>query len=261
MKYRKDVTDAEVDAAYRHIFKTEIEGFLAPRVIVGTNNAEKASKGKAGPEVSKRNLQPSDEEKQLLESIFERPNLPITKRASVLGLSPYMMNKMKKSIQQKGLAEQFSINLGKDFGGNISLLALTDNGYRAINRRQMTKRLQNESLEHYWWKQNIHQAYKKRGIPSEIEKSIGGKRADVGIEWEGKNIAIEVELTPKNALQNIIQDLECGFDKVLSCSKNKAIEQAIIRQFSSLNDYGRMKDSVSFRQLSDFEFVKEILRS
>ena len=257
MKYSIYVTDEEAYDTW-NVCMEEISPILIPRVVI-YRCADKDEKKDGGKGKKQKSEGTSDDERQLLENIYKNLNLPITKRASILGLSPYMMNKLKKSLIEKGLVEQFSINLGKDFGGNITLLVLTDDGHKAINRRPKNKKSsKKESLEHHWWKGNIHQSYRKKSIPSEIEKSIGGKHADVGIVWQNQNIAIEVELTPKNALQNIIQDLECGFDKIFSCAKNKAVQNAIIKQFQSHCDYGRLNNKVSFRQLSDFEFVREI---
>ncbi|CAB1062330.1 hypothetical protein D1BOALGB6SA_7106 [Olavius sp. associated proteobacterium Delta 1] len=260
MKYRKDVTDQEVIADYQRVFKSEIEGFLVPRMNADDGTDDHSTKGSKKPEFKESDGILSDEEKQLLENVFERPNQPVTRRTSMLGLSPYKMNKLKSSVIAKNLAEQFSINLGKDFGGNITLLALTDSGYKVLGKKRSSKKLQNESHEHWWWKEMICRHYVNKKIPAEIEKYVNGKHADVGIRYKGSDIAIEVELSPKNAITNIIQDLNAGFDKVLSCSKNKRILNEIAGQFRALPEHEQFKDKVTLRQLSEFEFIKEILK-
>lgn len=261
MMYQKNVTDAEVKTNWDHVFVTEIKDLLVPRIIMGCDEGKQDETKKAEQKGKGHAQQPTSEQRQLLENIYERPNLPVTKRTAMLGLSPYKMNKIKNSVIEKKLAEQFSINLGKNFGGNITLLALTDEGYRAIGKRQVSKRQQNESLEHWWWKGQVHRSYSARRIPSEIEKFLCGKHADVGIIWKGRDIAIEIELSTKNAITNIVQDLDASFDRVLCCCKDRRIESSVIRQFESYKDHVIIKDKVTFRLLSEFEFLKEIAKS
>ena len=245
------VTDEEAYSTW-YLYKAKFESSLVDRIRIVYNEDKPASPKKDESAVAK-------DEKRLLVSIDNEPNLPVTRRASILGESSYMMNKLKESLKQKGLAEQFSVNLGKQFGGTITLLALTEKGYEAIGKKpKIKKSRKNESHEHIWWKMNIDESYRKKSIPSEIEKSLNGKHADVGIVWKGENIAIEVELTPKNAIQNIKKDIEAGFDQVVSCAKNKTILNAIEKQFKALEDYESLKGQVKFRLLSDFDFVKEI---
>ncbi|GAB6909488.1 hypothetical protein JCM12296A_53320 [Desulfosarcina cetonica] len=254
-------TDDEAYADFRTLNNGVFQSMLSERVKLISE------KDKAADTKNNTKNDPSEphklnrHERSILFAVYEDPTRCITKLSSFLGLSSYLMSKKKKSLIKDGYVEQFTVNLGKQSGGTITLLAITDEGYKAIGREPKSKKLQNESWEHHWWKNQIHEFYRKKGIPSEIEKSFNGKHADVGIVWKGENVAIEVELTPKNAIQNIVKDVEAGFSRVVSCAKNKAVQNAIIKMFESYEGYADLKEKVTFRIFYEFGFVKEISRS
>lgn len=100
------------------------------------------------------------------------------------GLSAYKMNALKKSLIKKGHVVQFSINIGKSFGGKITLLALTGKGYKAIGKRPVLKP-DNISWEHWWWQRAICDYFNRWGAKAEIEKAKNGTRADVGLAING----------------------------------------------------------------------------
>ncbi len=259
--YQRNVTDAFIHMDTQANLSSIIDQFIVPRVILGNSVKENKPVIHNKSDDKKIVEKASEDEILVLESIFENLNLPLKKRQALLGLSPYMMNKLKISIIEKGYSLQLDINLGKEFGGKIVLLALTDKGHDVIGKEPYLPRpYKRESLEHVWWKYNLWLSYKNKNIPAEIEQVRNGKHVDIGIRINEQNIAIEVELSAKNAITNIIQDIKVGFDRVLSCSKSKTLEKAIIQQFESHPDYLKLKDKIEFRQLSDSGFVKEIAK-
>ncbi len=252
--HKKNVTDDEIRIVMESVY-AEINKFLVPR-----QKRQQKEKAKTGKEVKNEKPALTEEQTELLLSVYENPNLSTTGHATKLGYSAYKMNNMKKKLSGMNLLSQFNINLGKDFGGNITLLELTDDGHKAIGKRRKFKKPKNVSREHFWWQRAICQNYIKKGINAEIEKAKNGKRADVGIVFNENEVAIEVELSPKNAISNIIEDLKAGFHKVYSCCKSSLVKREAIRRLEQYNDYESIKDRVSVRLLTDFEFVKEIGR-
>lgn len=245
--YKKNVSDEEIQSMMLpHIAKLLKD--VVPRIIIETqdnkttNNIQTNSVG--------------DKEKELLESIYAEPELSINERAGYLGLSAYMMNNVKKSILNKKLAEQFTVNKGRTTGGNVTLLALTDAGCKAINKSMRVRKPNNVSHEHWWWQRKAFQFYKDKGFQAEIEKAINGKRVDVGISKDGKNIALEIELTPKNALSNVACDIQAGFDFVLSCCRNSNVHREVKKRLLSYKDYETIKDRVEIKILTDSSFLQ-----
>ncbi len=114
----------------------------------------------------------------------------------------------------KGLIEEIPINLGKDFKGIVKFLELTDVGYKAIGKSPAAKPKRQCTREHWWWQCNIAAQYRKMGYQVKIEMLRGSKHADVGVVHNGKVMAIEVELTSKNAVVNVKEDLQNGFHRV-----------------------------------------------
>jgi hypothetical protein len=199
----------------------------------------------------------SFEEKELLKDILEEPDLSVTARTSRLGLSAYKMNALKKSLIKKGHVVQFKINIGKLFGGIVTLLGLTEEGFKELGKRPINKP-EEMSWEHWWWQRAICDYFNKRGAKAEIEKSKNGKRADVGLVMNGIETAVEVELSPKNAISNITADLEAGFDKVVCCCKNTMVAKEVRRQLKAYSRYEAIKDKVEVKILTELQLVKEL---
>lgn len=246
--HKKDVTDEEIERAMEPVFR-ELEHFLVLRVE-NPNEIEKSKNSVA---------KVTDKEIELLTNIYEKPNLAVTSRSINLGLSASDMNSLKTALLRNGFIEQFSINLGKKLGRNNKMLMLTAKGYKAIGK-QAIKKPKNVSKEHWWWQTAIYEHLKNQGIETEIEKSKNKKRADIAIEYNGRLIAYEIELSPKNAIQNIAQDIKAGFDAVVSCCKNTIVMREVQKQFELFKDYESIKDKVKFRLLTDLEFVKNFQR-
>jgi hypothetical protein len=252
--FRKDVSDDEVkQAMVVHI--NEMFKHVRPRVQVKLKEDDDKAASKTKVNLGGRGI-PRDE-KDLLLDIFEKPNLSVTKRGSRLGLSAYKMNNLKRSVLKKGLVEQFSANLGKRFGGKITLLTLTPAGCKALEK-ELVIRPSNVSAEHWWWQTNIKDYFLRKGIATVIEKSMNNTRADVGLVRDGEDVAVEVELTPKNAVANITSDLDAGFDRVVCCCKDNMVAREVRRRLKEHKRYEFVKDSVEVKVLTELQLVKEL---
>jgi len=251
--YKKNVTDEEVQSIMApHL--SELMRHVVPRVKPEPEADPKRSTNE------KPKVELTAEERDLLEDILEKPNLSVTARAARLGLSAYKMNATKARIIKKGLAEQFSINLGKNFGGTVSLLALTTEGYTGIGRKPI-KRPENVGLDHFWWQLAIRDYFAKKSIIAEIEKSRNGIRVDVGLTRDGREIAVEVELSTKNAVANIANDLKAGFDKVECCCKDNQMAEEVRRRLQAYEDYANIRGRVEVRVLTELQLVKEMQKN
>lgn len=257
--FKKNVTDAEIEA----MMKPHLDA-LMKKVVTHSDNSRAKDEAQEipNPEVDKRHesksIQITSEEKEYLESIFEKPNFSITQRARELGLSSYINDKMKKTLLKKNLISEFSLNLGHATRGVVKLLELTSAGYKAIGKEIPDLNKRNCSSEHWFWQVNIKNYYSSLGIRAEIEFLMNGKHADVGIFQDGKTIAIEVELTPRNSIVNAKQNVKAGFDEIILALKNAQVKKAIEAHIQKHLSEDELK-KVKVMLLSEFPFVKDIL--
>jgi len=265
-RFAKDVSDAEITTMmvphlerlmravvprFRSEKRTEQKNALVPVTV--TNSARSSSTGQGQAAIL------AAPEREYLESIPEAPNLTITGRRDYLGLSTYQSNHLKRQLLEKGLIEQFSLNLGERTGGIIKLLELTGAGYQLLGLPQESVRPQNVSAEHFFWARAIAQNFKALGYPVEIEMPLNGVRADVGVLKDGKKIAIEVGITAKNEVANVQRDLAAGFDEVVVACRNLMVRRAIEDRLKDVLSDEQWKH-VSLLQLCDFWFVKDLFR-
>jgi len=255
-RLRKDVSDAEIAT------------HMAPRVLelmrsVVQRIVRKAPEPKADEIAPKRDVRGNGKlsalEVEYLESIVAEPRLSVTARRDHLALSTWQNNEVKRSLLEKGLIEEFSVNLGKVTGGIMKLQELTEEGFRALGMKPKRSRPQNVSAEHWFWQKEIAAFYQSSGTQAEIEMHVNGVFADVGLVKHGRKIAIEVGITPKNEVANVQRDLAAGFDEVIVAGRNmrvlKAIEERLWPVLAP-----ELHDRVKLILLSDFPFVRELLK-
>lgn len=257
--FKKDVSDEEIAFLMKpHIEK--LKGFtIRYRRLKGAEQEENNKTTKKTEEKKQQNKEEglSQEDREYSESIVEKPNLSITQRRDFLGLSTYRNDQRKKALIEKGLVEEFSLNLGFQTRGNVKLLELTEKGYQALGKKAPGKRKFPCSAEHWWWQRNIHAFYRKQGFEAEIEKEMNGIRADVAFQKGEGWIAVEVGLSPKNEPVNARQDLEAGFSQVLLALKDSKVKVAVEKRVSEFLPEEMLK-RVKLILLSDFSFVREM---
>jgi hypothetical protein len=256
-----DVTDEEVEAHMRphlqHFMKQVVS-----RHIIPEKNTETTSKGK-NKKISEEVPSFTEDEIHILQSVFEQPYLSVTGRAESLGFSSHKNNKVKNSLLQKGVMVEQSINLGFGTRGNVHFASLTRAGYKALNKipPKIPQPL-GASSKHVWWQCCIANHSEVNGFTAEIEKELpNGKKVDVYLAPKkgGKPLCVEVELTPKNAVSNVTQDLEPGvLGKVMVACENKKVKQIVEKKLEKVLN-NQQWELVQVMLLSDFHFVKDII--
>jgi hypothetical protein len=199
----------------------------------------------------------SREQREFLQDIFDKPYLCTKSRATRLGLSADKMNTRKKELIDRECVEQFSVNLGRERGGNVAMLALLPKGYGYLGLEPVLCP-ENVSWEHWTWQKWICRYENDKGGKAEVEKSKNGIRADVGVCRDGEEYAIEVEMSPKQGVPNVSSDLQAGFDRVVCCCKNTKTATEVKRQLKKSKEYGAVKDRVEVKVLTELELVKEL---
>lgn len=256
--YRKDITDEEISREMQPVLK-ELEKFLVPRVKPENETTETENSEK---EKNDENMNLTDEEKDYMKSIIEHPSLSVTARGEKLfGFSADKRTRLKNNLINKKLIVEFSVDLGPEFGGRVKMLRLTEKGYKAIDEKPLTQTEYSNrpSLEHICWQELIARDYTEKGYKAVIEKKLKGKSADIGVIKDNEIVAVEVELTPKNAITNLKQNIDAGFTRTIIACRNRKVKKETEKKLNAfLEENPQYKDRAEVILLTDFPFVKKI---
>ena len=138
-------------------------------------------------------------------------------------------------------------------GRQPSLLTVTEKGAKAIGER-LPKTKGKGGPIHQFWQFTIQRNVKGKDSIKKavIEQHRKGKNVDVGILLgDGINIAIEITLNQKNLVENVVKDLEVGYDKVIVATEKKTEEKKAKEKLSRELDLSQL-EKVEFRLLSTF---------
>lgn len=237
----------------------------------GQQHNQRAQTGKQGKGNQGKSASKNDdtwpvltgEQLSYMRSILEHPNMSVTARGEKLfGYSADKRTKLKNGLLELGLIEEFSVDLGKEFGGRVKMLKLTDAGYRALEEplpESLSPR--HSSLEHLWWQVHLANDYAQRGYKANIEKILQGKSADVGVSNGKELVAVEVQLTPQTALSNFRQNTDAGFARTILACKNAKVKKQVEAQLATFLRHNPIyEDKAKVVLLSDFPFVKQLYK-
>lgn len=214
-------------------------------------------KREASKPEEKAPLASNDQDQAYLTSLHENPHATVTQLQELEGLSAYAANNLRKRLVEMGFIEPFTVNVGRDHGGSVTLTHITESGCKAIDRASRFKLPARMSHEHFWWQRGIAAFYRRHGYDARIEFNLNGKLVDVGFRTKSGVTAIEVELSPKNAVRNVTEDLERGSSRVVVGCKNAKVRQAVeSRLKQAIGEQGISR--VKLMLLSEFSFVKEL---
>ena len=129
-----------------------------------------------------------------------------------------MGDKLKTSLKDKGLVREVLTHLGS--GSRVAkFLLLTPSGFSAMGE-DFSKGSGKGGLLHRYWQSVIQFYAKGKGYHANIEEMIpGGQEAvDVGLEQDGKRIAVEVSITTgvKHEINNTSKCLEAGYGQIVA---------------------------------------------
>jgi len=257
---KKDVSDAEIRERMAprvlELMRSVVERIVPQAQTVAREPKSQWRADEARPDAP--GITPF--EREYLESVVERPNLSVTGRRDYLGHSSYQNNEIKRSVVEKGLIEEFSVNLGTVTGGIVKLQEMTKQGYRALGLQPRELRPHNVSAEHFFWQRNITTYFTSKGLHAQMEMQLNGVRADVGVIKGDRKVAIEVGITPKNEVANVQRDLAAGFDEVVVAARNTRVQKAIEERLWPVLD-SRKRSCVKVMLLSELTLVKDLLKS
>lgn len=231
--------------------KAFIEMLMKGAVCSQRNNEDGNKEGKDNYNIKAESALSGDEIIYLL-SVYEHEFLTVTRRAEMLGLSSYTNDKRKKNLISKELIEEYTVNLGSSAKGIVKLTHLTEKGHLAIGKKPKHERKHQCSHEHWFWQRAIKIFYGRKGRRVEIEYSLNNKNADVAVFDPDGIIAVEVELSPNNALQNIQRNLDAGFIYVFCMCRNNSVLKSVAEKLNSILDESK-KPKVHLGLLHEME--------
>ena len=117
------------------------------------------------------------------------------------------------------------------------------------------------SLEHIWWQECIAKDYSARGYKAIIEKQLNEKSTDIGVMKDNEIVAVEVELSPKNAITNFKDNIDAGFTRtIIACKNNKVKKETKKKLTSFLGQNPNYEEKAKVILLTDFPFVKSLFK-
>lgn len=287
---KKDVTDSEIEQSMKPVL-AELSKHLVKRQPIkeepkkpkkrkpknrGQRKRTPSNQGSSAPANQRDSNQPNtaqesnepqpkltNEECEYMESILEYPNMGVTaRREKIFGWSADKGTRMKNGLIDKGLIDEFSVDLGKEFGGRVKMLRLTNESYKAIGKAPPERLSSRQgSFEHIWWQVQIANDYAQRGYTANIEKVLRGKSADIGVSNGKEWVAVEVELSPRTALSNFRQNSDADFARTIIACKNAKIKKQVEATLDSFLEYNpSYKGKAKVVLLADFPFVKQLHR-
>ena len=130
------------------------------------------------------------------------------------------------------------------------MLEITEAGYKYFKIKNPMQQGKGSS-EHKYWQRRILSNHYESGRKAKIEWYLNGKSADLGVVMDGKLMAVEVALTPKNEMRNIKEDLDVGFHSVLVACRNSKVKQEVDKRINE-NLGEEEKERVATCLLTDF---------
>lgn len=196
----------------------------------------------------------SDAERELLVDIYLNELSRVGEHYQRIGIEEARGNKIRQLLESRGLIKSVTLpNLeGRGYWGKA--LELTKNGRAAISYAEnfrlpdeISKRKGNLIHQHYL--RLITEKLTQAGHNVRIEHLLGnGEAADLLVDGQ---IAVELERSDRNTLQNVRKNLEKGF-RVIVIAETSALKKRI----SALLKENSLQESVSLIELKDFSKEK-----
>lgn len=172
-----------------------------------------------------------DEKKFLMCVYTHLYKLTMTEIYKEIGLSACKGTRISKKLEKDLLIKIIEITKGK---GVSKYPVLLDDAYTVLNVEQRKFEGKGCGYEHLIWQHILTEHFKEQ--KAAIELNRGDKCIDVGFEFEGKLVAIEVAMTSAHEKANIEKDV--GMAKaglvIIGCKDVKILDEvnAIIKEQS-----------------------------
>ena len=156
----------------------------------------------------------SPQERSLLFDVAEHPLSVVTERYQRLGWSAHTGTKVKRSLLEKGLAEEERIGVPE---GTVTLMKLDEKGRDVlaewgVDVKPLPK---NASLEHEYHRELVARHFREKGYDVKQEVHVGeGRTVDLVAVKGDERIAIEIETGKSSATDNLYKCAAARFERM-----------------------------------------------
>jgi|GEM_PF-2911396 len=196
--------------------------------------------------------------RKFLMVVFLNALCPVNVIYQKCGFSVELGNRIKNQSIAKALVEETRVQLESGRGKSFNCLFLTDSGHAFIDVPKDVLKGHGGTL-HQLFQQHLSLELKARDLPSKIEFMHEGKAVDLGLRFKGLLCALEVVVSTVHLEhQNLIKDIEAGFDRVYFIAKDARVKKQVEKTIQTQCDENmQRKARVGFM----FDFIKEVERS
>ncbi len=168
-------------------------------------------------------------------------------------LAPWRARRIVNDMEKQEMIELCPVSFGTR-GNPKTFVVLKRKGAELIGVDFEDARLRGKgSTEHVILQNVLAEAMRDSGKSVEIEFHVKGKSVDVAEHGSLKSVAYELELQPSHphVVENILRDLEAGFDEVVVITRNQIGQNEAKAQIYQKIDWTKLS-KVSFKLIREF---------
>ena len=245
------VTDEEVRA---HMEKILSELEYVPIEDSIEVSSEKFAEAALPGEMSRPAARPNRLWAETARLLAEIRWISLTDLSAHLGnLAPWHVRKTLSGMEKQDLIELCPISFGTR-GNPKTFVVLKAKGAEFIGLKFDNVKLAGKgSTEHVILQNLLAETMKDAGKSVAIEHSANGKAVDIAEMRENGAIAYEIELAPSHphVCENVLRDLDAGFDEVVVVTRNQAGQNEAKDQIYKAIPWEKLQ-RVKFRLLREF---------
>ena len=246
-----DVSDEEIRARME---KTLAELEYVPIETAIDASSEKPAEAALPGEMSKPSARPNRLWTDIANLVAEIRWIALTDLAANLGnLAPWHLRKTLAAMEKQELIELCPISFGTR-GNPKTFAVLKAKGAEFISLKFDDVKLAGKgSTEHVILQNLLAEVMKDSGKTVAIEHSANGKAVDIAELRDDGATAYEIELAPSHphVAENVLRDLEAGFDEVVVVTRNQAGQNEAKDQIYKAVPWEKLQ-RVKFRLLREF---------
>ena len=220
----------------------------------------------------------TEDAQRFIQDIQEHPQDGVNHRYKRLGFSADKGNRLKNNLLKQRVLESQSVKIYRtrkvilritktakkyfSLGVNQEQLlemieaSMINKQSKNITKIKTHKTYSKESITHEYWKNYYADQFQKTGFQVEIEAPRNNGNVDLLVKKNNKTFAIEVETSLSNFIENVKQNLQSKFNKIIIIATDKMAFQKIEKRLIE-NDFllpGKIKlviqDQLNINELS-----------
>ena len=211
--------------------KTELKSLnlSKPEVISPLSRTDKREKTE--PKIGENAI--TKPEMVFLFDIVKHPFSTTTQRYKRLDTNPRRGNQIKSHLLKKGFITDVGISTAT---GQVKLLQLTQSGCALLPKKRRQSVIENPSLTHQYWVNEIKQVLEKNDYAVFLEhRFLSGGVVDLYATKAKINIAVEVETSKSDVLHNVRKCMNANVNHLIIAATTKSALAKMKAQLANAN--------------------------